>query len=305
VKQHDVLLDSTYITTIHLYRDGLPMRAWMNKHHVREMQIEYTAELLAYEPWVNFPQELGDAIIDKILREIPKGRVKVHLTDPEGTDLTFETDYTEFIEQNEGRPRTMWEPGVIHFTGRPELFQNAEGWIAVSHGHVGPFPTMRLHVNGGRIVKVEGGGEVGEYVQSRFREDQNISFGAHPGPGSNWLEEMTFQTGPKYVAFDNPNATFSNYFWRYRGSRRSGVIHMALGSGSALVDGPKVLKKKLHTDMELYFPTLVIGGKTIIDKGHLTLLDDREIRKIAAKYGDPDELLREDWIPAIPGVNVR
>ena len=34
------------------------------------------------------------------------------------------------------------------------------------------------------------------------------------------------------------------------------------------------------------------------------MLDDPEVRKIAAKYGNPDELLREDWIPAIPGINV-
>jgi hypothetical protein len=26
-------------------------------------------------------------------------------------------------------------------------------------------------------------------------------------------------------------------------------------------------------------------------------LDDPEVRKIAEKYGDPDELLREDWVP--------
>ncbi len=33
-------------------------------------------------------------------------------------------------------------------------------------------------------------------------------------------------------------------------------------------------------------------------------LDDPEVRKTAAKYGDPDEVLQEAWIPAIPGINV-
>jgi hypothetical protein len=42
----------------------------------------------------------------------------------------------------------------------------------------------------------------------------------------------------------------------------------------------------------------------VVNKGHLTALDDPEVRRVAAKYGDPDELLREDWIPAIPGINV-
>ena len=32
--------------------------------------------------------------------------------------------------------------------------------------------------------------------------------------------------------------------------------------------------------------------------------DDPEIRKLAAKYGNPDEILKEKWIPAMPGINV-
>jgi len=30
---------------------------------------------------------------------------------------------------------------------------------------------------------------------------------------------------------------------------------------------------------------------------------DPEVRKLAEKYGDPADLLREDWIPLIPGIN--
>jgi len=28
------------------------------------------------------------------------------------------------------------------------------------------------------------------------------------------------------------------------------------------------------------------------------------VRLLASKYGDPDELHREAWIPAVPGINV-
>jgi hypothetical protein len=31
-------------------------------------------------------------------------------------------------------------------------------------------------------------------------------------------------------------------------------------------------------------------------------LDDPEVRKLAANYGDPDEILKEDWIAPIPGI---
>jgi hypothetical protein len=58
-----------------------------------------------------------------------------------------------------------------------------------------------------------------------------------------------------------------------------------------------------------YFITLVIttadGRKlTVVNKGRLTALDDPKIRLVAAKYGNPDELLKENWIPAIPGINI-
>jgi hypothetical protein len=46
-------------------------------------------------------------------------------------------------------------------------------------------------------------------------------------------------------------------------------------------------------------------GKTrdIIHNGRLTALDDPEVQALASRYGDPDTLLREDWVPAIPGIS--
>ena len=32
-------------------------------------------------------------------------------------------------------------------------------------------------------------------------------------------------------------------------------------------------------------------------------LDDPEVRALASRYGDPDYLLAEDWIPEVPGIN--
>ena len=47
-------------------------------------------------------------------------------------------------------------------------------------------------------------------------------------------------------------------------------------------------------------------GETIrvINNGRLTVLDDPEVRKLAARYDDPDKILGEDWIPKIPGVSM-
>ena len=47
------------------------------------------------------------------------------------------------------------------------------------------------------------------------------------------------------------------------------------------------------------FP-LIINKTTIIEKGRLAILDDPKVRREAEKYGGPDEILTEDWIPEIP-----
>jgi hypothetical protein len=63
-----------------------------------------------------------------------------------------------------------------------------------------------------------------------------------------------------------------------------------------------------HLHVHLLFPTVTVRTKagehlTVIEQGRLTALDDPEVRELARKHGDPDELLRENWIPAIPGIS--
>jgi hypothetical protein len=42
---------------------------------------------------------------------------------------------------------------------------------------------------------------------------------------------------------------------------------------------------------------------TLLDKGRLTSLDNAEVRALASRYGNPDDLLTEDWRPEMPGIN--
>jgi hypothetical protein len=64
-----------------------------------------------------------------------------------------------------------------------------------------------------------------------------------------------------------------------------------------------------HIHVHNYFLTFEIKVRgtdywyKIVDKGQLSPLDDPSLRAIAARYGDPDELLRYDWVPPLPGIN--
>ena len=63
--------------------------------------------------------------------------------------------------------------------------------------------------------------------------------------------------------------------------------------------GTSGLPRGQHRDWQIYFPILILDGEVFVEKGHLTVLDDLEIRRLASKFGDPDQLLREDWIPPL------
>ena len=43
---------------------------------------------------------------------------------------------------------------------------------------------------------------------------------------------------------------------------------------------------------------------TVVKDGHLTALDDPEVIAMAERYGDPDSLLAEAWIPPVPGISL-
>jgi hypothetical protein len=92
--------------------------------------------------------------------------------------------------------------------------------------------------------------------------------------------------------------------------RRSGVIH--LGFGTFWRDKGEVWAAERglpygHLHVHLLFATLDVTTETgdtyrVIDSGRLTAMDDPEVRQLAETYGDPDDLLREVWIPQIPGI---
>ena len=77
----------------------------------------------------------------------------------------------------------------------------------------------------------------------------------------------------------------------YAAAQRSGVVLVLLGSRS---EGPRPLP------LALFFGLINAGGpRIIVDLGHLTALGDEEVRRLAEQLGSVEDLLEEEWIPAI------
>lgn len=279
-----------------------------------------------YLPWMwpdqffenanNMPPELLKFIDTASWAQV-KQAVKLHATDPEGTDLSWTSSPEQWN-------RTERKYGTLNMGHQLIAIEGAKatGVIAGTWNDTGPFPYLRLTLQDGRMVKMEGGGAYAEKWRAIKEKYKDLTWPGKPGPGLfTYLEEVAISSNPRNVV---PLEAVDYARGHAQDRTRSGIIHFGIGAGSGEMLPQWVEKGGTpvtnffranpdvpggHFHVHNYFITLEItdkDGKTskVIDKGRLTVLDDPAVRREAAKYGDPDKLLREQWIPAIPGINV-
>lgn len=263
-----------------------------------------------------FPPKLNYLINVKTWRMIyNEGRGgKVRLTDPEGTDLEFTLNEKYYERSLDERGGFGPVPALGHLFGHPTPpiipEEDAIGVVAGTTSHLTrPFPRISIEIERGKIREIKGGGGYGEAWRTLLHQTDDIQYPEFPRKGLFWLWEMAIGTNPKVRRPSNVLRISSGGNEVERS--RSGVIHIGFGTRWRGPSERWAAEKGImygHLHVHLLFPTyeIRVGGKTItvIERGRLKALDDPEVRELAKKYGDPDELLREDWIPKIPGISV-
>lgn len=257
--------------------------------------------------------------------------IRVH--DPQGTNFTYELTadvaaqwskgvYQQghlymFPTQAGGRfPNSLIEyPALMKDVYVPPMDSMVTGVIAGTTNHTGFFPRIEVHLKDGRITEVKGGGLYGE-IWREFLQFPGINDKTYPyfdRPGYWYVYEAGTGTNPKY--FGGLRATTEE-------RNVSGVVHWAFGREVQHgPDGPEVpqvwrdfVKANnlpgshwLHIHNVLMTYQLRIRGTeqfvTVVDKGRLTSLDSPEVRALASRYGDPDEILKQEWVRHLPGIN--
>jgi hypothetical protein len=202
-----------------------------------------------------------------------------------------------------------------------EPIARINGVLAGTQGHGGFFPRWEVTFTNGFITDVKGGGAHGaalkEFIQ--WEKLNNLTYPFHNQPGFWYLYEIAFGSHPKAFRHPIPLAKTGNTSPE---RVRSGVIHWGLGIRLWHdPDAPTESKQwrefsekhnvpfdhgwHTHTYFTTYKVRLRNANKwvNLLDKGHMTSLDNPEVRALASRYGDPDYLLTEDWIPEVPGIN--
>lgn len=249
------------------------------------------------------PQEVWRSLEQKALVMIPWIR-HVHITDPEGTDFQFSLtaedarywsmgafypDYIRVYPMQSGRWlfRSLGVKKVV-------VPQDARGFIAGTVGHYNTIlPHLKLTVERGQVVKAEGGGLQGYLMEDIRERFKNVHLPYLPDPGWLYVFQLSMPVNPKNGA--------RSITWGF------GAEIYIPETEKFAAEHKVPITHDFH--FENSFPTYeatVTGGKKekFIDRGHLVLLDNPEVRAIASKYGETEEILREEGARPIPGINV-
>lgn len=270
----------------------------------------------------SFPREVWDLVERKGWDLIwNKGRGgKVHITDPEGSDISF-TLKEEFYNMDRYKdsgfpPFFSSEPFFCHYWACPTPPYkpgqwDATGVISGTTNHFScPYPNIKVYIENGKCVKVEGGGKYGDAWRELMEETKDIQYPGYPGKGLFWFWEVGVGTNPKMARPSNAfmlsgcGTTFERL--------RSGVVHCGIGTQPNSYAEQWAHEKGIpwgHLHVHMLNCTYQITTKDgevidVIKDGHLVSLDDPEVIACAAKYGDPKEILKEAWKAPIPGITV-
>jgi hypothetical protein len=296
-------------------------------------------ELMSEIP--KYPDDVWLLTEEKSIEPIPHID-KLHIQDPEGTNVTADITelmadrWTRGVYQrghlymfpNQATGRFGYS--VIDYPAFQKEYLPREpltllnGVVAGTAGHVGFYPRWEITFKDGFVTDVKGGGLNGELLRE-FRKYPNINdktYPDHKHPGFFYLYEVGMGTNPKY--FRNPAYLDLSMGPLGLGPERmrSGMLHLGIGmelrhNPKGPTESPELIEfmKKYNLPgghwwhSHNYFSTYEVHLRNtdrwvkLVDKGHMTALDDPEARALASRYGDPDRILSEDWTPEIPGIN--
>ena len=189
-------------------------------------------------------------------------------------------------------------------------WKTATAIVAGTTNHIAPCDWTQLVIENSRVTQILEGGEFGDKLRKLKAETDHLQYPGFPGKGLMYWWEASIGTNPH---IHRPRKDFPSGFVNCLYERvRSGVIHIGFGTIISSMAERIAARQGLpvgHWHLHLYFPTVTLemegDNETIIENGRLCALDDPDIRKMAAKYGDADLWLDESWIPAVPGLNVQ
>jgi hypothetical protein len=326
-----------------VWRSGnRPNTRKMLRHHGEKFLGNYTYinlyDLMSQVP--AFPSDVWRLVETKTME--PLAFVdRAEVTDPEGTAFGYDVDeqmaknwnagvYNQghlymYPAQATGRfPYSIIEYPIMGGSYLPPVQPETTGVIASTTSHAATHPRMEIFIEKGRVKEVKGGGLYGEGIRLllNYPGSNESLWPFQKKPGYWWLYEAGLGTNPKYFKHPAEVAEGNNLSER----NVAGVVHWALGSevsmgpdrvgewaaeSEAFTSQRDIPLPKGHSlHQHNMMPTMQVRIRdldqwvTLIEHGGLTALQDTYVRALASRYGNPNDILRRDYVTAMPGINM-
>ena len=312
------------------------------KHHGRKFVGNYTYlnifDLMSQVP--AFPTDVWRLIEAKMIEPVAYAN-RAEMSDPEGSALYFDITSEQAKAWSQGaylqghlymfpsQAGGIYPFSVINYPAQedrwlpPMQISTTNGYIASTNSHASNHPRIQIKIKDGYVQEVKGGGLYGDGFRLwlTYPKINELVWPHQKKAGFWWLFEAGTATNPKYFKHPAEVLVGDNLSERNAG----GVIHWSFGS--EVKSGPEPGKEKMatspkslafgkehalpvghamhnHTLLPTYQIRLRETGKwvTLIEHGQVQAGKDPEVRALASRYGNPDELLRRDWTPEIPGI---
>jgi hypothetical protein len=269
---------------------------WENKIiMVRNMAT--TAPLLC-TAWAQTPYELVSEIRYQAAVPFEAG-VSWQLTDDNGTHLEgrieppYNPNHPWFrnytIRREEAgayRPWPEWvvPPIYLSDTSGTFIFDRMLSWWSRYIG-ISPYfkKPIRLNIEKGRIIKIEGGTEADALNQFLSTMVDRV------GEGVFDFKCLHFGVHPQ--AFIGPHQCPNTLYRRLIEHAHSSNIHVHIGAPPATPDYPYWM----HCTGDIRTATFRVGDTIVHDRGYLTALDHPNVLEIASKYPDRPGINPEPW----------
>ncbi|MEV5552697.1 hypothetical protein AB0L44_03490 [Nonomuraea wenchangensis] len=266
----DVVIAGTWWGEVHtapLFFDQIKARSsrWLSLH--------MTATAGALLTGARLPAEVFYALLRRTLARLSPAR-SIRVTSERGTDVTY-SGFTFDPDPGAMRPGD-WRP--FPYGGANFWPTDTEGVIVIEDSTVTGVPEepLRVTLEGNLVRKIEGG--MGAEQLRRY------------APGGFYMRHGLLGLNPKVRVAGG--AQFERE--KHAGAFYCGID--GLTDGVPVTTGPGFA----HCDIQVDRPTMLVDGELFIERGRLLLLDDPEIREVAARFGPPEVVLDDNPTMILP-----
>ena len=322
---------------------GRPFAMHALKHHATKLIGNYTYlnnfDIMSKVP--AYPSDVWRMIEGKMIEPMAYTD-RAEITDPEGSAFYFDISPEQARIWSQGsylqghifmipsQSSGIYPFSFIEYPAQGNQWlptvqmTTANGVLASTNSHASNHPRMEIHIKNGYVQDIKGGGLYGDGFRLwlSYPKINELTWPDQKNPGFWWLFEAGTGTNPKYFKHPGEILEGGNMSERNAG----GVIHWSFGvevqngpePGYSTMISPKTLQFAKDNNLPVghgmhhhnLLPTYQVrirdGGNwiTLIEHGQIQTYTDPEVRALASRYGDPDVLLRRDWIPELPGITV-